>query len=44
MKKKKFREIGRDARTGQIISVEEARRSKGTAVVERVPIPTRRKN
>jgi hypothetical protein len=30
---------GRDARTGQFIPVEEARRRPSTTVVERVPLP-----
>jgi len=30
---------GRDARTGQFIPVEEARRRPNTTVVERVPLP-----
>lgn len=34
----KTRKIGRDAATGEFISVEEAERRKRTAVVERVPI------
>ena len=33
------RKIGRDAKTGRIISVEEAGRRRGTAVVETVPVP-----
>ena len=32
----KTKKIGRDAKTGQFIPVEEARRRKGTAVVETV--------
>lgn len=30
---------GRDARTGEFIPVEKARKDKGGAVVERVPLP-----
>jgi hypothetical protein len=30
---------GRDAKTGEFIPVEEARKHKDTAVVERVPLP-----
>jgi len=35
-KKTKTREIGRDAGTGKFIPVEEARRRKKTAVVEKI--------
>lgn len=34
---------GRDARTGQFIPVEEARRRPSTTVVERVPLPGKAK-
>ncbi len=34
-----LRKIGRDADNGQFISVAEARRRKGTAVVETLPPP-----
>lgn len=30
---------GRDAKTGQFIPVEDARRRKSTAVVEQIPLP-----
>ncbi len=36
----KTRKIGRDAATGRIISVEEARARKAGAVVETVKVPT----
>ena len=32
---------GRDAGTGKFIPVDEARRRKSTAVVERVPLPSK---
>lgn len=35
-RKPKTREVGRDARNGQFISVEEARRRKSTAIVQRI--------
>lgn len=36
---KKTHEVGRDARSGQFIPVEEAKRRPSTTVVERVPNP-----
>ena len=39
----KERKIGRDAKTGRIIPVEEARRRKSTAVVETIKTPHKRK-
>ena len=38
-KEPESRNAGRDARNGQFITVEEARRRKDTAVVERLPLP-----
>jgi hypothetical protein len=35
------RRIGRDARTGEFISIKEAKRRPKTTVVERVPTPGR---
>jgi hypothetical protein len=34
------RKIGRDARTGEFITVKEAQTRKGTAVVETIKVPT----
>ncbi len=34
---------GRDAGSGQFIPIEEARRRKETAVVERIPLPKKHK-
>jgi hypothetical protein len=34
---------GRDAKTGQFIPIEEAHRHPDTTVVERVPLPKKRK-
>jgi hypothetical protein len=42
MATKKTRTIGRDAETGRIIPVEQARRDKKGAVVEKVPVPAKR--
>lgn len=42
MPKRKSRLQGRDADSGEFISVEEARRRRKTAVVERIPLPRRR--
>lgn len=42
-KKGKTRLAGRDAGTGQFIPVDEARRRKKTAVVERVKNPAKKK-
>lgn len=39
----KYRKLGRDAKTGRIIPVEEAEKRKKTAVVERVPIRKKEK-
>lgn len=41
--KRKTIKRGRDAGSGQFIPVEVAERRKKTAVVERVPVPKRRK-
>jgi hypothetical protein len=43
MAKPKARLLGRDARTGQFIPVDEARKKKATAVVERIPLPKHKK-
>jgi hypothetical protein len=43
MGKQKFRKIGRDAGTGHFKSVDWARNHPKTAVVEKIPIPPRRK-
>jgi hypothetical protein len=40
--KRKTRQAGRDAGTGQFIPVSEAKRRKKTAVVERIPVPKKR--
>ena len=40
--KRKARLAGRDAGSGQFITVDEARRRKKTAVVERIPLPKKR--
>jgi len=40
--KKKTRQIGRDAETGEFIPVKEAKKRKKTAVVERIPVPKKR--
>jgi hypothetical protein len=37
------RQIGKDAKTGKIISVAEANRRKATAYVQTVKVPTKRK-
>jgi len=37
------RKIGRDARNGQFITVEQARRRKATAVVETITTPSKPK-
>lgn len=39
----KTTERGRDAGTGQFIPVDKARRNRETAVVERVPLPSKKK-
>ncbi len=39
----KTRKVGRDAKTGQFISVKEAKRRKSTAVVETIKIKKKRK-
>jgi hypothetical protein len=44
MAKKKFTLRGRDAGNGRFISLASARRRKRTAVVERIPVPRRRRN
>jgi hypothetical protein len=41
--KKKFTFRGRDAGSGRFIKVKDARKRKRTAVVERIPLPTRRR-
>jgi len=41
--KPKTRLAGRDARTGQFITVNKARQRKNTAVVERIPLKKRAK-
>ncbi|MFD0894757.1 hypothetical protein KBB96_04930 [Luteolibacter ambystomatis] len=38
MQKKKTKLVGRDAERGIFISVDEARRRKKTAIVQRVPV------
>lgn len=38
-----LRKIGRDARTGRFIPVKEAERRKGTAIVETIKPPKRRR-
>ena len=43
MAKKKTRKIGRDAGTGEFITVKEAQRRKKTAIVETVKIGKRKK-
>ena len=40
-KKPKTRLGGRDAKTGEFIPIEEARRRPNTTVVERIPLPGR---
>jgi len=40
---KKTRQIGRDARTGRIIPVAQAKARKATAVVETIKVPTKRR-
>lgn len=42
-KKQKTIERGRDAGTGRYIPVKEARRRKNTAVVERDPVPQKKR-
>lgn len=37
------RKIGRDAKTGRIIPIEEAQRRKATAIVQTVKVPSKRK-
>lgn len=41
--KPKSRLAGRDAANGRFIPVAEAKRKKATAVVERIPIPKKKK-
>jgi hypothetical protein len=36
------RQIGRDAKTGEFITVEEARRRKATAIVETIKTPKKK--
>ncbi len=43
MADRKSRLVGRDAKTGHFIPVEEARRRPTTTEVERVPLPRRKK-
>jgi hypothetical protein len=40
-KDRESRKAGRDARTGEFITLEEARRRPATTVVERLPMPGR---
>jgi hypothetical protein len=42
--KQKFTLRGRSAKTGRFISLAAARRRKSTSVVERIPLPRRRKS
>ena len=37
------RKIGRDAKTGEFIPVKEAERRPSTTVIERIPVPTKKK-
>lgn len=41
---KKTQTLGRDAKTGLFIPVAEAKRRPATTVVERVPLPTKKKS
>ncbi|MBN2585016.1 MAG: hypothetical protein JXL80_18285 [Planctomycetes bacterium] len=43
MAKKGTHKVGRDARDGKFITVKEARRRKGTAIVETVPNPPKKR-
>ena len=43
MAKQKTHEVGRDAKSGKFIPVDEARRRKATAVVERIKNPSPKK-
>jgi hypothetical protein len=42
-KKPGFTLRGRSAKTGRFISLKKARKNKATSVVERIPLPRRRK-
>ncbi|HEX9750489.1 MAG TPA: hypothetical protein VGB22_04245 [candidate division Zixibacteria bacterium] len=43
MSKRKTTQRGRDAGSGKFIPVDKARKQKNTAVVERVPVRTKKK-
>lgn len=43
MSKAKTRQVGRDAKTGHFIPVDEAKKRPSTTVVERIPLPKKGK-